>query len=111
MEPGFISTGADATTKAMMDHVVSGFTPEQASLYGESFAAATEAGYRVQTSGSSPEGVVAVILEAMSVKKPKAHYLTGSKAHLAAFAARLPQHLQDDLKRKGFHLPAPGSQG
>lgn len=109
VEPGFISTGADETTKKMMDQVVANFTPEQAELYGDSFAAATEAGYRVQTSGSSPEGVAAVILEALTVKHPKAHYLTGSKAHLAAFAARLPQHLQDELKRKGFHLPAPGS--
>ena len=109
VEPGFISTGADETTKAMIDKVREDFTPEAAALYGEMFGKATERGYRTQTSGSSPGGVADVIIEAMTAKSPKARYLTGAKAHLVADMAKLPQKAQDAAKRKAFGLPDPGS--
>jgi NAD(P)-dependent dehydrogenase (short-subunit alcohol dehydrogenase family) len=109
VEPGFISTGADETTKAMIDRVIEDFDPEAGRLYGEMFAEATRRGYRTQTSGSPPEGVAEVILEALTGKRPKAHYLTGSKAHLVANMARLPDKAQDELRRKAFGLPEPGS--
>lgn len=110
VEPGFISTGADRTTKAMIDGVIARMTPAEQELYGDSFREMTERGYKTQTSGSSPEGVAAVIVEALSDKHPKDHVLTGSKAHLGAMVARLPQSLQDHLKREMFGLPDPGSR-
>lgn len=109
VEPGFISTGADKATKARIDQLIAGFTPEQEALYGEMFTTATERGYKTQTSGSSPEGVAAVIVDALTTRKPKDHYLTGSKSHIAAAVARLPEALQDQLKRKAFGFPSPRS--
>ena len=109
IEPGFISTGADKTSKEMIDKVIADFTPEQADLYGSTFEAMTEHGYKTQTSGSTPEGVAAVILEAFMSAHPHDHYLTGSKSHLVAALAKLPSGLQDDIKRKAFGLPAAGS--
>ncbi len=105
VEPGFISTGADEATKARIDALIDGFAPEQAALYGQMFRTATERGYTVQTSGSSPEGVARVIVDAMQATRPKARYLTGSKAHLMANLARLPTRLQDFARRKAFGQP------
>lgn len=110
VEPGFISTGADKATKARIDALLDGMSPSDAELYRDMFARATEAGYKTQTSGSSPEGVAEVIIIALTTRHPKDHYLTGSKSHLAAMVARLPQGVQDELKRRAFDQPAPGSQ-
>lgn len=109
VEPGLISTGADETTGHMIDQVLAGFTPEQSQLYGDSFAHATKAGKQTQASGSSPQGVAATILEALTTKKPKDRYLTGSKSHAAAAMAKLPHAVQDELARKAFDQPKPGS--
>ncbi|MCF8527328.1 MAG: SDR family NAD(P)-dependent oxidoreductase [Candidatus Nanopelagicales bacterium] len=110
VEPGFISTGADEATKARIDRLIAELDDEQRTLYGQMFEVMTERGYRVQTSGSSPDGVAEVILHALLDPRPKEHYLTGSKAHLAAFLARLPEGVQDRLKREAFGLPEPGSR-
>lgn len=109
VEPGFISTGADKATKARIDKLIADFTPAQAELYGEIFKTTTDAGFKTQTSGSSPEGVAEVILEALTTSRPKDEYLTGSKAHLVASVAKLPQRVQDELKRKAFKFPKPRS--
>ncbi len=109
VEPGFISTGADVTTKQMIDQVSADFTPDQEQLYGEIFSRATEAGEKVQDAGSSPQGVAATILQAITADKPKDRYLTGSKSHLAAALARLPHGVQDRLARRAFDQPDPGS--
>lgn len=109
VEPGFISTGADKATKARIDKLIADFTPAQDELYGHIFKNATDQGYKTQTSGSSPEGVANVILEALTTRRPKDHYLTGSKAHLVATVAKFPQRMQDELKRKAFKFPKPRS--
>ena len=111
VEPGFIKTGANETSKAMIDKVGENFTPEQAALYGETFKEFTAAGYKTQEAGSPPEGVAEVILEALTTKHPKAHYLTGSKAHLMAAVGKLPAKVQDAGKRKAFDLPGKGEKG
>ena len=110
VEPGFISTGADKATKARMDKLIDDFSPAEEALYGEMFRTSTAKGYKTQTSGSSPDGVADVILEAITTSKPKDHYLTGSKAHLVATVAKLPQRVQDQLKRKAFDFPKPRSK-
>ena len=111
VEPGFIKTGANETSKAMIDKVGENFTPEQAALYGETFKEFTAAGYKTQEAGSPPEGVAEVILEALTTKHPKAHYLTGNKAHLMAAVGKLPAKVQDAGKRKAFDLPGKGEKG
>ena len=111
VEPGFIKTGANETSKAMIDKVGENFTPEQAALYGETFKEFTAAGYKTQEAGSPPEGVAEVILEALTAKHPKAHYLTGNKAHLMAAVGKLPAKVQDAGKRKAFDLPGKGEKG
>lgn len=111
VEPGFISTGADKATKKRIDELIADFTPEQAQLYGDMFKTATERGYKTQTSGSSPDVVADVILDALTTKKPKDHYLTGSKSHMVAAVARLPDSIQDQLKRRAFGFPKPRSRG
>lgn len=109
VEPGFISTGADKATKARIDHLLDDMGESDAALYRDMFRHATDAGYKTQTSGSSPQGVAEVIVTALTTKHPKDHYLTGSKSHLAAMVARLPQGVQDELKRRAFDQPAPDS--
>ena len=110
VEPGFIKTGANETSKAMIDKVSENFTPTQAALYGETFKKFTDAGYKTQEAGSPPEGVAKTILEALTTKHPKAHYLTGSKAHLMAAVGKLPASVQDAGKRKMFDLPDKGEK-
>ena len=110
VEPGFIKTGANESSKALIDKVGENFTPEQAALYGETFKEFTAAGYKTQEAGSPPEGVAEVILEALTTKHPKAHYLTGNKAHLMAAVGKLPAKLQDAGKRKMFDLPGKGEK-
>jgi NAD(P)-dependent dehydrogenase (short-subunit alcohol dehydrogenase family) len=110
VEPGFIKTGANESSKALIDKVGENFTPEQAALYGETFKEFTAAGYKTQEAGSPPEGVAEVILEALTAKHPKAHYLTGSKAHLMAAVGKLPAKVQDAGKRKAFDLPGKGDK-
>ena len=110
VEPGFIKTGANESSKALIDKVGENFTPEQAALYGETFKEFTAAGYKTQEAGSPPEGVAEVILEALTTKHPKAHYLTGSKAHLMAAVGKLPAKVQDAGKRKMFDLPGKGEK-
>ena len=110
VEPGFIKTGANESSKALIDKVGENFTPEQAALYGETFKEFTAAGYKTQEAGSPPEGVAEVILEALTTKHPKAHYLTGSKAHLMAAVGKLPAKVQDAGKRKAFDLPGKGDK-
>lgn len=109
VEPGFISTGADKVTKARIDRLIADMTPAQSALYGEMFTTLTERGFKAQTSGSSPDGVAEVILDALTSKHPRDHYLTGSKAHIGALVAKLPQPWQDRMKRKVFDQPARGS--
>ena len=111
VEPGFIKTGANESSKALIDKVGENFTPEQAALYGETFKEFTAAGYKTQEAGSPPEGVAEVILEALTTKHPKAHYLTGNKAHLMAAVGKLPAKVQDAGKRKAFDLPGKGEKG
>ena len=111
VEPGFIKTGANESSKALIDKVGENFTPEQAALYGETFKEFTAAGYKTQEAGSPPEGVAEVILEALTTKHPKAHYLTGNKAHLMAAVGKLPAKVQDAGKRKMFDLPGKGEKG
>ncbi len=68
VEPGFISTGADKATKARIDSLIENFSPDAAALYGEMFKQATDKGYKAQTSGSAPEGVADVIIDAFTTK-------------------------------------------
>ena len=110
VEPGFISTGADEATKARIDRLIDGFTPDHEALYGGMFRTAMDRGYKVQTSGSAPEGVAAVIVGALKAKTPKARYLTGSKSHLMATLARLPMRMQDAARRRAFGLPGRGAK-
>lgn len=110
VEPGFISTGADEATKARIDALIDGFSPAEAALYGDMFRTATERGYKVQTSGSSPDGVAQVIVHAMQARRPKARYLTGSKARTMTNMGRLPIRIQDAVRRRAFGLPGPGTR-
>lgn len=111
VEPGFISTGADKATKARIDRLLDQMPADGAASYRDMFQRATEAGYKTQTSGSSPDVVADVIVTALTTRHPKDHYLTGSKSHVAAMVARLPQSVQDELKRRAFDQPKPGSMG
>jgi len=83
-------------------------SPAEAALYGDMFRTATERGYKVQTSGSSPDGVAQVIVHAMQARRPKARYLTGSKARTLTNMGRLPIRIQDAVRRRAFGLPGPG---
>lgn len=111
VEPGFISTGADEATKKRIDGLIEGFSPEDAALYGPMFKEVTDRGFKTQTSGSAPEGVAEVIVGAFESPKPKARYLTGSRAREIAATALLPQKVQDALHRRAFGMPRPGSLG
>ncbi len=110
VEPGFISTGANRTTKELMDQTIADLTPEQDALYGDMFRTMVARGYKTQESGSSPDGVAHVIMTALTSKHPMDHILTGSKAHVGALVGDLPSPLQDDLKRRAFGLPADDSR-
>ena len=52
-----------------------------------------------------------MIREALTAKHPKAHYLTGNKAHLMAAVGKVLAKVQDAGKRKAFDLPGKGEKG
>ena len=110
VEPGLITTGADVATKKMIDALDNRFTPQERALYGDTFAAAAEAGFAAQSKGSAPEGVAGTVMKALTSHRPKDHYLTGKLAHVVAASADLPSGIQDAVKRKQFHLPEPDSR-
>ncbi len=61
--------------------------------------------------GSPPDVVADKILTVLKKSRPRARYLVGKDATLMANLVRfVPTHTLDAMRRKIFHLPAPGSR-
>lgn len=97
VEPGAVATPIWETSIAAADRLQQALPPEVAKLYGR-VAARARAGARYNAAHGMPaEKVAAVVAQALTARRPRARYLVGRDAHIAAMVARLPDRLRDRL--------------
>jgi NAD(P)-dependent dehydrogenase (short-subunit alcohol dehydrogenase family) len=97
VEPGSTATPIWETSLAAAEKLQQTLPPEAVELYGRG-AARARAGARYNaTHGMPADKVAAVVARALTVQRPRARYLVGRDAHIAAMVARLPDRLRDRL--------------
>lgn len=95
VEPGTVSTPLWDKALAAGTQIQDSLPAEALELYGERVAGAVSHARSAADRGVSPERVAAVILRALSTRRPRTRYLVGPDARLAA---RLVQPLPDRLR-------------
>ena len=110
LEPASIHT--DAIDKLQRDSASAAnqFSSEGVQLYRDSYLGMVATALKRERRGSPPTVVADKVQEVLTRSRPRAHYLVGKDARLLANLVRfLPALTLDALRRKVFHLPAPGS--
>jgi NAD(P)-dependent dehydrogenase (short-subunit alcohol dehydrogenase family) len=93
VEPGSTATPIWETSLAAAERLQQALPPEAEELYGRG-AARARAGARHNATHGMPAGkVAAVVARALAARRPRARYLVGRDAHVAAVVARLPDRL------------------
>jgi NAD(P)-dependent dehydrogenase (short-subunit alcohol dehydrogenase family) len=111
IEPASIQTDAIDKLQRDAQTTVDGFSPEATELYRDTYLGMVNAALAQEQHGSAPDVVGDVVLKALTTSRPPARYLVGKHAHLLANLVRfLPTRALDAVRRKVFHLPAPGSR-
>ncbi len=110
VEPASIHSAAvgklDHDTRQLMEQA----TPEGRALYQDAFGRLVASFSALHEKGSAPAVVARTVAHALTARRPRARYLTGKNGYRMAFmAAVLPTRVQDGLRRKIAHQPAPGS--
>jgi NAD(P)-dependent dehydrogenase (short-subunit alcohol dehydrogenase family) len=111
LAPGTIRT--DAVDKLKRDAITTAdaYTPEEAELYRDSYLGVVEVAMARESNGSPPAVVADLVLKVLTKPRPRARYVVGKDAHLLANVTRFtPTLMFDAMRRKLFHLPAPGSR-
>jgi NAD(P)-dependent dehydrogenase (short-subunit alcohol dehydrogenase family) len=99
IEPGAIATPIWSRGRAHGDEVT-GQLPERArQRYARQIAAAQANATRSAAKGLPPQRVAGVVREALTARNPRARYLVGPDAHVAALIARLSPRLARRLVR------------
>jgi hypothetical protein len=80
-------------------------------LYGETYLGMVGAALKPERKGSPPDVVAQKVQMVLAASRPRARYLVGKDAQKLANLVRfVPTSMLDALRRKIFHLPAPGSR-
>lgn len=103
IEPASIRTDAIDKLAEQSEATIAGFTPEQATLYGDRYRAMTSSAVRVEQGGSPPSIVADTIVKALKARRPRTRYLSGKHARILATLARTPPRVQDRLLAKLLH--------
>jgi NAD(P)-dependent dehydrogenase (short-subunit alcohol dehydrogenase family) len=110
IEPASIHTEAVDKLELDAERLMSEADPAQRALYEDAFLGLVRTGVTRERNGSRPEVVAKSVAHALTTPRPRARYLVGKDARtLALLAALLPARVQDALRRRLAHQPAPGS--
>lgn len=99
VEPGTIATPIWETSLARADGLIAVMPERARELYGEQYEATRQSALRTGQQGIPPERVAEVVEKALSVPNPRARYLVGRDAQVAARIAMLPACIKDRLLR------------
>jgi NAD(P)-dependent dehydrogenase (short-subunit alcohol dehydrogenase family) len=111
LEPASIHT--DAIDKLQRDSrsAADEFSAKGQELYGETYLGMVGAALKRERKGSPPDVVAQKVQMVLAASRPRARYLVGKDAQKLANLVRfVPTSMLDGLRRKIFHLPAPGSR-
>jgi NAD(P)-dependent dehydrogenase (short-subunit alcohol dehydrogenase family) len=110
IEPASIHTEAVDKLEVDAERLMSEADPAQRALYEDAFRRMVQTGVGRERNGSPPEVVASAVAHALTTPRPRARYLVGKDARaMALMAAVLPARVQDALRRRLAHQPAPGS--
>jgi NAD(P)-dependent dehydrogenase (short-subunit alcohol dehydrogenase family) len=110
IEPGSIRSEAVDKLEADARAVLDDATPQGRDLYESAFLHLVAFFSGIHQKGSSPDVVAHTVEHALRAARPRSRYLSGKNARPMATVARLlPVPVQDGLRRKLAHQPAPGS--
>ena len=111
LEPASIHTDAIDKLERDAQRTADEFPVDAADLYRDSYLGMVDAALARERRGSPPVVVADVVLKALTNSRPRARYLVGNDAQLLANLARfMPTRALDAMRRRVFHLPAPGSR-
>jgi NAD(P)-dependent dehydrogenase (short-subunit alcohol dehydrogenase family) len=110
IEPASIHTEAVDKLELDAERLLSEADPTQRALYEDAFRRLVRTGVTRERKGSPPDVVAEAVARALTTPRPRARYLVGKDARtMALMAALLPARVQDALRRRLAHQPAPGS--
>lgn len=99
IEPGTIAIPIWETSLARADRLMEAMPEPAQKLYGEQFEATRQSALRSGQRGIPPERVAEMVIRALTTANPRARYLVGRDAQLAARIAMLSARLKDRLLR------------
>ncbi len=111
VKPASINSGAVDKLETDSAAVVEELGDRGRELYRDGYLSMVAVAAKQERNGSPPRVVADTVLTALTTRRPRASYLVGKHAHLLANVARfLSAPALDALRRRVFHLPAPGSR-
>ena len=106
IEPGAIKTPAVNKTLGDVDGIIHRLPPEGAAEYSDMLKKAASRAYKMESNGSDPDVVAAVVLEALTNDRPRTHYPAGKHSRiLALLPILIPAAILDVLLLKALGLP------
>ncbi|OBA88565.1 short-chain dehydrogenase/reductase [Mycobacteriaceae bacterium 1482268.1] len=110
IEPASIRTDAVDKVERDAHAVVAGFTPAGSELYRDSYLGMVQVAMSREQNGSPPSVVADLVAAVVTKSRPRSRYVVGKDARLLANLTRfVPTLMFDAMRRRLFHLPAPGS--
>jgi NAD(P)-dependent dehydrogenase (short-subunit alcohol dehydrogenase family) len=109
VEPATINSGAADKVTRDAAAAMAAADPGARALYEGAFGGMLQVMERREANGSPPDVAAATITRALTVRRPRAVYLSGKDSRRLAVLSRLPVPVLDMARRRVFRLPAPGS--
>ncbi len=106
VDPATIRTDAGDKVAADAAATLAAFTDSERVRYGAAVSKMTSAFTRSHRQGSPAEKVAAVIVRALTSRRPQAHYTVGKNSRRMTLISRLPIPLADAVRRRIFGMPA-----
>jgi NAD(P)-dependent dehydrogenase (short-subunit alcohol dehydrogenase family) len=97
VEPGAIATPIWSRGTAAGEQLLAGLPAEATLRYGSQLQAARDQSARAARHGLQPAAVADVIVTALTARRPRARYLVGRDARVAALLTHLPDRVREWL--------------
>ena len=95
VEPGTIATPIWSRGRSAGDRILADLPPEATQRYGTQLQAVRNQAERAARTGLPPAAVAEVIVTALTAPRPRARYLVGRDARMAAMLAYLPDRARE----------------
>jgi NAD(P)-dependent dehydrogenase (short-subunit alcohol dehydrogenase family) len=106
VEPGSVATPIWDKGRSTFEDLAAKMGSTQRARYADLMSAMLAQTDAMARDGITPEAAASVIARAIQARRPRARYLVGRDAKIAARAARLlPDRLIDAVLRRGLRLP------